>query len=316
MDIMLRVRDNPHRYKYHGAKINNVLPINLLEKVEYVIAVDPSTSATAMTIGNLVNDKADIFIELKRDIEFDDTEFNSEIYDLMSNFFRANLKSIKAVIVEKPFRHHQTTHSKFAKQRANFNLWKSMTSRFGLEFITCQPQSWRGTFTRKYGHLITVDKRKIPKTLIRSLYASNECIDLLQMSTDVSDSYGIFKYYLEKYKGEIKAAPEMEREYSHKITFTVVELKDLQASVQMYINNQKHSGRTVKPVNFEFCDELSLEDNIRCFTTDLTDKRFNIFVTTFFPSINNIRFLYKYRMNLPKKVTKETQLILLGYRHN
>ena len=316
MNVKFKIRGNIHMYNYHDDNIGNRFPFQLQEDVTYAIGVDPSTTTTAIVIGNMVDKKADVLIELTRDIEIDDTEFNKAVYTIVSNFMEEWGSQIEAVTVEKPFKHKYTTNVKFSKQRANFNMWESLCSKNEIDFYDVSPQSWRGSFTRKYSNRIRGDKRKVSKATIKSIYGGQECLDLLQFSTDTSDAYGIYQYYLEKYAGGYKAAVELEREYRHDIIYNIVDISLLEEFTDRYVKVQQSKGHKSLPTVFEYCDDLSPEDNIRCFTSVRTSKRYNVYCTAFFPSIGNIRFLYRYRRNIPKLLDKNTQLCLIGYRVN
>lgn len=318
MKIRLVVRGVMKEYTYDSYELQpaHCLDIGLYPNTQYAIGIDPSTTSTGIVIGNLVDFQADYLILLTRNHELDDSEFNRNIYTFAENLFSKLHTQIQGVQLEQPFRHKQTTLDKFAKQMANFKTWVSVVERFDIDLFKVVPNSWRGTFTRTYGHLLKGDLRKITKKQIQSVYIAHECRDLLNLPCDISDAYGIYKHFLAVNLDAYTASKEKEREYQHDIIYVITEQKHVEAFVQEYLDKQRHKNPNAKMVAFNYCQQLSPEDNIRCFTSAKKSSKYNVFASSVYPNISMMKHLYRFKATLPESLTPTTQLYLIGFRLN
>lgn len=318
MKIRLVIRGILQEYIYDSYELypQHCLDLTLNPNTQYAMGVDPSTSATGIVIGNLVDYSADMFILLTRNHEQDDTEFTRNVYTFIENIFSKLGSQIQGLQIEQPFRHAQTTDAKFAKQMANFKIWISAAERFDIDYYKVVPQSWRGTFTKAYGHLIKGDLRKISKKQIQAVYGRRECPDLLMLPCDISDAYGIYKHFLAVNLDAYSASKEKEREYQHDILYVITEQKHVEYFIQNYLDKQRLKNPNAKMVAFNYCQQLSPEDNIRCFTSVKKSSKYNVFASAIYPNIAMMKNLYNFKATLPEKLTATTQLFLIGFRVN
>lgn len=286
---------------------------------KYAIAVDPSTSSSGIIVGNVETKYPEYMIALKRDRksgkENDHTVYNQLTYNVFDKWVNDNKNKIIAIKIEQPYKDPKQTYENYAKQMASFHVYTSIAKKHGINCITVTAPKWRSYFLADYKTQLGLDLRKSNKKEVH-MVASSMQIELQLLPDDCTDAYGIWKHYLAvdyNDSGILMAPGDNYRENTHKVFWVVSSQENVIGYLETYLKSiQKYTPTAIRQ-EFIYNPKLSLENNIRAFTSSTTDQKYNLYYCQIYPTIGIIREITKFRPYIGR-IHANTPLYVIGYR--
>ena len=286
---------------------------------KYAIAVDPSTSSSGIIVGNVETKMPEYMIAFQRDRksgkENDHTVYNTICYNLFNQWVEVNKDKIVAIKVEQPYKDPKQTYEDYAKQMASFHTYTSIAKRHGINCIVVTAPKWRSHFLADYKAQLGLDLRKKNKKEVHMI-ASSMQIELQLMPEDATDAYGIWSHYLAvdySDSGIIMAPGDNYRENTHHIFWVISSQENVVGYIDSYMNQIQWKTPTAIRQEFIYNPKLSLENNIRAFTSSTTEQKYNLYYARIYPTIGIIRELMKFKEYIGR-IHTNTPLYIIGYR--
>lgn len=311
--------------------------IPLSQDSKYVLSIDIGTESLGFTIGDVLQNKP-IYVGsfMRGDSSLPYTVFINE-FTLFLNYFldrvNANKKVLAYLKIESPFYNPYAGKLSYQRLKSIFDQIKNTCQYKGVYCYPCPPATWQsfylGRVKEKYGIKLNKSNKKYIKMVGMDAHPSLVALK----KQDGFDALGLYYHFMAvdyNDSGLIHVTPSLERSLK-KINYTVYPYKEVGTqkilSAQDYLNKtlehqtnllnsnilngQGTNNNNLNPqlVAFEFCQNLSIEDNIRA----LINFGDNVYYTVISPTVSVIKDLYKIKTDIPQ-LTSKTKLLIVGYR--
>ena len=286
---------------------------------KYAFALDPSVSSTGIIVGNVETGLAEYCIVFARErygAESAYTVYNQICGSLFKKWLIENIDKIVGVEIEQPFLNRgKQTPANYAKQKACFDIFANTVKGLGLRCITTTPGGWRSPFLTPYKEEMNLDLRQANKKEVHQVACGYQ-LELLYLPYDASDAFGVWQHFLTANyspSGVLMVADSAHREYKHDVFWVISTKENAPSYINSYVEARKRTHPTAKATQFQINDKLTVENNLRSFTSDSTDLRYDIYYALIYPSITNIREILKFKKYIGE-IDEQTPLFLIGYR--
>lgn len=306
---------------------------------EFALVVDPSSTSAGVCIMDCTERKPRWMINFTRGIEeMNDSSsmidhFKEWLNFTLSVFKTEKVGKITAVVCELPFIQPGKQESGAVLKRT-FNDIKSISKAHGIRFISKPIQTWKSFYLEPVKHKYGIAKlNDSNKEYIRRrgedrypglvlLRGQKGSKDIKKTDgQDAFDALGIAECFLANdynASGKLRISPgtksykSIQIEIKPAITNPTAKQLGMDEMLKNLLDYHASLGKDRKLVEFEFCNKMSVEDNIK---TCVEINEHDLYYSVVPISKEIMKDLYRYGSSLPK-ISSRTKVVVIGCKKN